>query len=264
MKKDMAPNNKKEEEVVPNRSLEGAILSRIKNGEAKMKPRWHFALKTAFSLCAIIILVFSILYLASFVLFVLRQTGTIFLPSFGFRGFGLLLVSLPKLIISAVIIFVILLEILVRHYSFTYRKPLLYSVLGIVVLVFLGGYIFHKTGVHSRLFMIAEDMRMPFVRPLYRGYINGGPPEVHPGVIVSITDTLILLRDRSGREFEVMITPETRLPFGFDFEEGDEIMVFGESSTGTVRALGIRRIDFDKRPHRRLDAREPMMLFKQI
>jgi len=56
--------------------------------------------------------------------FFLREGGAWYAPAFGGRGWFVLLHSAPLLLLFLVAVFALILEILVRKYSFAYRAPL--------------------------------------------------------------------------------------------------------------------------------------------
>ena len=99
------------------KSVSEQIVETIRSGGVKMRPKWHFALKTILALTGAVILLLTLIYIASFAIFMLRQTGVLFAPTFGFRGGYVFLRSLPWLLISLLVVFIVVLEILVRHYS---------------------------------------------------------------------------------------------------------------------------------------------------
>ena len=195
--------------------LRDKVLGAIKNGKVKMRPKWHYVLKTALAITGGVLLSLALLYLVSFIFFALRANGVWFMPAFGLSGMRTFVMSLPWLLIFTSLLFIIILEILVKRYAFAYRKPLLYSVLGILALAIIGG------------FALA---RAPFHRSLLR----------------------------RAQEDRVRLVPETRLPFGFNFAEGDEVVVFGDRDDDTVEARGIVEIDdemMEPRPYRNIPPR---------
>ena len=66
------------------------ILETIKARHIAMRPKWHFVLKSSLKVLGIIMLFLTIIFMASFILFVLRATGVLFVPLFGFRAISLL------------------------------------------------------------------------------------------------------------------------------------------------------------------------------
>lgn len=219
------------------------ILDAIKSGHVKMRPKWHFILKAILIAVGGSLLGLTVLYLVSFIFFILRHTGVWFVPIFGLRGWYEFLFSLPWLLIALALIFIIILELLVRHYAFAYRRPLLYSSLAIVLVVVVGGLVVASTPFHRSLFEDAEQDRLPLAGPIYRQFGRQAFQQIHPGLITATTSTGFLITDRRGRLLQIVLTPRTRLPFGEDFAIGDVIVVFGPEDNKMVQAFGIQEID---------------------
>jgi hypothetical protein len=231
-----------------------SIVEKIKKGEATMRPRWHFVLRALLSGLGVVILLLSLLYLASFIIFVLRETGVLFVPSFGLRGVGVFLFALPWFLMFITLVFVFVLEVLVRRYAFAYRKPLLYSVSGIMLLVVFGGMFLTFMGFHQGFAHYAKERRVPMAGAFYKSFEHSLHDNVFPGTIILLTDDGFHMRDREEAELDIIITSDTRFPYGVDFVAGDTVVVFGERrGTSTIEAIGVRRMDESLRPpmHRR-------------
>ena len=230
-------------------SLAGSILEKIKSGETHMRPRWHFVLRAFLLALGALILLLALLYLASFIVFVLRETGILFVPSFGLRGVGVFLFALPWFLILLAVLFVLVLEVLVRNYSFAYRKPLLYSVGTIVVFVISGGAVVAHLGFHEGMARFAKERRIPVADGFYRSFEHRLHDQVFPGTITAFSDDGFHLRDIHDEEFDIIVTSDTRFPFGVDFEQGDKVVVFGDrKGSSTAEEAGVRRIDETLRP----------------
>lgn len=220
-------------------SIETQVLKTIEQGKVAMRPRWHFALKAALGIAGAALVFLAALSLLSFLIFALHASGIWFVPAFGLRGVALFLFSLPWLPVVLSLLCVFCLELLMRRYAFTYRKPLLYSIAGIVALVIAGSAAVESLRLHERVWTGIQEHALPFLGPLYRGYANPHQRGVHPVVISSTTEQGFLAIDRDGDTVEVIISPETRLPLGFDFFEGDEAVILGERTDGIIEATGI-------------------------
>ncbi len=221
------------------RTVQEQVLETIRRGELAMRPKWHFVLRGILMALGGIILSLLLLYLASFILFAINKSGVIFVPAFGGNGWYSFFWSLPWLLIFLTVLFIAILEILVRKYSFGYRQPLLYSALGIIGIGTFAAYGIAATPFHQSLFDFAEKYEVPFARDFYRGY---GAPEIHDvhlGRIASTTENGFTIIGRRGT-LEVVITPNTRFPYGLDFVEGDMVVVFGEIDDRIITAVGIR------------------------
>ena len=225
------------------------VLEAIKSGQVKMRPKWHFILKTALAAIGGIILLLAILYFTSLIIFMMRRTtGIWFVQIFGPHEWFDFLLSLPWLLIIFALLFVIILEILVERYSFAYRRPLLYSAIGIVILAVIGGFLVAGTSLHDRLFKYTEGNRppppfMPFASPLYHGFGQPHPRNIHIGEIIEIVKDGFVIKNQLGEILTIIISPQTRLPLNKNLSKGDIIAVFGERKNNNILAFGIKDID---------------------
>ncbi len=238
-------NNNRSNEGPNKRSLQEAVLAEIKAGNTRMTPRWHFVLKAALAAAGFIIVLVMLLYLASFIFFILNKTGVWLLPVFGLRGISAFLASLPWILLVAGFIFLVLLEIMVRHYSFAYRKPLLYSLLGIVVIVTSASIVILQTSFHEGLYVRAHTGSLPIIGQLYSSYEaeQGQGSNVHIGMIREMTEDGFKIESPQGGTVLIAITSQTSFPYGIDFQNGDRIIVLGDWDDNIIHAFGIRRID---------------------
>jgi hypothetical protein len=224
-------------------SLEEDIMSAIRDGRVKMRPRWKFVLSSVLGIIGAAILLLTLLYVASFAIFTLRQSGALFVPAFGMRGVFAFFSAIPGVLAILLIVFVIILEILVRRYSFAYRRPLLVSVIAILAIVLIGGYALERTRIHADLFRAARGPGLPSpIGQMYREPM--GVPGIFHGTISSLIPGGFVILDENGAgTTTVLIGPGTRLPLGAGFSKGEEVVVFGDSASGSVRALGIREVE---------------------
>lgn len=224
------------------------VTTAIKSGEVTMRPKWHFVLRATLAAIGSITLLLTLLYLASFIIFILRRSGVWIVPVFGLKGMYVFLFSLPWLLIGLAIIFVIILEILVKRYAFAYRLPLLCSVGTIVALIGVGGFIVAKTSFHHRLVIDAKRNHLsPMAGQLYRAFEEQKFGNINPGEIINLTPTGFVMRNHRDEIMTVVITPRTRLPFEHDFSAGESVVVFGEhggpfeDTSTTIEAMGIKK-----------------------
>ena len=68
---------------------------------------------------------------------------------------------------------------------------------------------------------------------------------VYRGSVTSVATSGFVLTPHQGDPFTVYLTATTSLPYGFDFVEGDTVVVFGESDGERIHAIGVREIDPD-------------------
>lgn len=220
------------------------IMRAISRGDIRMRPRWHFVLLSTLYITGAFIVFLALLYITSLSVFFLRDSGALFAPSLGARGWFSLLQSLPWLLIVLMLLFVGVLELLVRRYAFVYKKPLLLSVLCVLGVIFLGGFFIAPLHHGVMLSVRRGEMPAPIVL-LYRGPLRSPPPsDTYHGEIVALTSAGFVMADEDHGTTTVTITPQTRLPYGENFTAGERVVVIGDSgATGTVQAFGIREID---------------------
>ena len=231
--------------------LKNKIMAAIKDGSVHMRPRWHFILFSSFALVGVAIVVLGLVYIASLLVFFMRDSGMWFIPSFGSRGWWEFFHALPWMLVLLIGVFVVLLQVLVRRYSFIYKKPLITSLCGIMVLVLAGGYFVGMTRFHHHMdfFVEHEFLPPPLNGPmhmLYRGPLRmERPHDVYRGYIVSTSSGGFIVRDsEADATSSVVITRHTRLPYGEDFEPGMMIIVVGDDmDDGSIKAFGIRTLD---------------------
>ncbi len=228
-------------------TLRAEVMDAIHKGHVRMKPRWHFVLLSLLVALGSIIAILALIYVASLSVFLLRDSGVWFAPSFGLRGWFALFHALPYALLLLIILFVLILELLVRRYTFVYRKPLLVSVGGIIALIIVGGFAIAQTPFHRAMASFAHDNRLPPpFNALYGPSMRiARPPDVYRGVIVATTSQGFTLSDPDGDvQSKVVITPRTRLPYGEDFSLGMTVLVVGDVvGTDTIQAFGVREIE---------------------
>ena len=226
-------------------SISDKIIDKIKSGDIKMKPRISFILKMALMGLGAFFLFLFIIYLVSFIIFSLRTSGVLFLPRFGFHGIGILFGSLPWVLVLIVAILIVALEIFSKRFTSVYRRPIICSLLAIIVLALAIGFLIERTPFHSNLFLSARDRHLPVMGPFYRNF--GAPPihNVHRGIVSEIIDNGFKIETPREETLTIIIAPETRILSDETIKQGDEVVIFGERSDGTVNAFEIRQIEKD-------------------
>lgn len=226
--------------------LQDSIMEVIRSGKAPMRPRWHFVLiSTLYALGAAIIFPF-LLYVTSLVIFFMRENGVWFAPVFGMRGWASLFYTLPWLLVGFILVFIVILEILVRRYAFVYSRPILITIAGMLLVIFFGGFLVERTRVHAHMREFAREKRLP--SPLQSMYDRPSHflprADVYRGVVSEMTkDGFVMTLIDETSTTSVVITPRTRLPYDHEFKVGDAVMVLGDSPTSTVIfAFGIRTV----------------------
>ncbi len=215
------------------------ILDKIKNGELDMKPKWHFVLKSALLLVGTVIAALLAVYFLSFVIFTLKETGVGFSVLYGFKGISLFVMHSPWILISATVVFVGILYLLITHYSFSYQKPLVYSMVGVVLFALVGSVIIEQTTMHAKLQQYSEQTEVPVFPPMYRGAKALPTENIVHGEILEVTEQGLIVESVAG-EIVIDINERTRQRPGSEYRVGERVIIYGEKNDGRVQAFGIR------------------------
>lgn len=222
--------------------IKKSVIDKIKGEKIKMHSRSYFIFRIILLIISSIIILSALVYLISFVIFMLRESGLLFMPAFGFQGIGILFSNFPWFLILISIFFIALLEIFVKKYGFAYRKPLLYSVLIIITFVILIGFIIQKSSFHRNILEKVEEGRFPVGRPLYDDFGMRKPKNVHPGIISEVSQGGFIMKKRDGNFVTIEISTNTNFPEGKDIKQGDHVVVLGEIKNNIIKAEGVNKV----------------------
>ena len=226
-------------------NLEKEVFEKIKRGDIKMKSRTHFVLRATLFAIAIVILFLFIVYLISFIIFSLHASGAWFLPSFGFRSIGIIFSSLPWLLILLSLVLILVLEAFAKRISFVHHRPVVYSLILIIVVVFLASILVGMTSFHSSLFENSRDHKLPIIGQFYRGYGSPMIHNVHNGVVTGLTDNGFNIETPNGETFNVILNSKDLSVLQSTIKVGDTVVVIGEKNGDIIQASAIRKIQED-------------------
>ena len=230
------------------KSIETAVFEKIEKKDVVMKPRSYFILKSIlYILGTLLVLIFSV-FLTSFIFFVLRLNGSSLLPGFGFAGMRIFFASFPWFLLFTAILFIGVFELFVKKFSFSYRKPILYSVLGAIILVFTLGFI--MAPFHGKIFNQAEKGKLPLAGFLYRGYGNLKFNGAYIGKVFEILPNGFQIKTKDNNDFFVAVSSITRFPFNGKIEKGDIVIVIGKLEGEAIKAFGVRKAEGRDGPQR--------------
>ena len=221
------------------------IIQKIKTGEVRMQPRWHFVFRTLLLIVGTAITALLAIYFLSFILFALRKTGLVFAPQMGFPGITFFITASPWLLVALVLIFLFLLYVLVTHFTFSYRRPLIYSLLVVTLLVVGCSSLVQHTTMHERIQSFTERNNTPAMAPFYHRHANTRPDGMTLGTITEITPSGFLLQTEEDRPIAISVIEGTRTPPGLPLEVGMHVLVFGEEEADTVTAFGVKPVPED-------------------
>jgi hypothetical protein len=234
------------------KSIKEQVLEKIKRGEVKMQPKIYFLLKTLFIIGSIFLIFGLVIFLLSLIDFHLRVSGIWYLPRFGLRGLGLSLRLLPWFLIFLSLVLILILEILARRFAFVWRKPVFYSLLGIIFISLIGSFLIAQTHFHPRLFWRAREGKLPLIAPIYQEFGRPKFKEIHRGVVEELRENGFLLRKADDELLTVIFEPDFQFHLKKEVvKRGESVVVMGKREDDTIRAIGIHKIDDRFRPFER-------------
>jgi len=228
--------------------IKNNVLDKIKTGKVTMRPRWHFVLQAFLLLASVVLVALVAVYLFSFIIFTLDRSGLLFAPQYGWHGMMMFIVSSPLLIIGILLAFLLLLYILVSRYSFSYRKPLVYSIVGMVLLVVTASFLIQHFNVHDKIYSFTEQHHVPGMTPLYEKHLDRKPPGIERGTITETQDTGFTLLTEQGTTVTVITDVKTKISPEVTLEVSEEVMVFGDTVDNALHAFGVRSAGEDELP----------------
>ncbi|MCG2690325.1 hypothetical protein L6252_03560 [Candidatus Parcubacteria bacterium] len=239
-----------------NNFLKEKLLSKIKKGEIKMKPKAFFALKIIATALALLACFFLIIYLLSFASFCSSANGLFLLKGFGFWGFQRFFFALPWLLILFCLLLLFIFEVIAKKFALVWKKPLIYSLLIIILFSLLLSFILSSANLHPRLFSRAQRGNLPLMGGFYRNLPCSNPKQIHFGKLIEKTENGFLLGTEAGEKIEITFNERTRFKFDQDviigeelafIFEGDSIAVVGEKDDGQIEAFGIIKLPINFR-----------------
>lgn len=242
-------------------TLHDNLLQQIKDGDLDMKPRWHFVARAVLYISGTVLTVLTAVYLLSFILFLLRESGVGFALLHGFQGVSIFLWSAPWLLVAVAVVFVGALYVLVSQFAFSYSRPLVYTLFGVIGLVVIAATVLGSTSFHGRVEQAARSYQVPGFAPLYQ-LVDERRSGVTLGVVDMITDDGLVVTDRDGQELMVIMTSMTRVPPDTTFAVGQSVVVLGTVQDDVITALGVRPASAGRtiqRKPRPADVREAMI-----
>jgi len=219
-------NNNEEKNSIKNR-----ILSEIKKGDIKMHPRVYFVLKSIIYIGIAVLLFVFISYLTSYGIFYLENNGIRFLFKTGFNGFSVLLHVLPWVLIVLFLIILYLIEKVIKKFNFTYKRPLIYSFLFVVVLAVIFGFILHKHPIQKFISCnLPQDQ-------------NINIPNTFKGEIIEINGNEIKIRNINGDIIRTIIPSESFNLREKELERGDRIIFIGREDNSVINISSFQKLN---------------------
>lgn len=190
-------------------NLKSKILETVQKNNIKMIPKWKFVLYSALGVIGIWFVFLVLVFVVSLIFFVLSRYGFMDMPFFGFMQTLHALGAIPFALFFSAVLLLIIVEVIARTYTFTFKRPLAVTLLSITFLVTIISYGISQTSAHEyvRDYMKSHQLDMlsrAYDRPTPQTKING--MDVLRGEVQSVTATSAVLRLFNGETVMVYAT----------------------------------------------------------
>lgn len=220
------------------------ILQFVEKNKISMIPKWKFVL---YSLLGIALTVFAFVVLTFFgsmIIFVLSKHGFLYLPLFGLGGIMHGIRAVPFVLFILTVILIVIVEILVRNYAFSFRKPVITTLLTLTLSAIVFSSLLTLTPMHGEIRRFARENHIDFIS---RGYDRplpikeAGDMTVLRGTIVSTTTndvTIKLFDDTTEIVYASTSIKDNDLP-----DTGEDVVILGHMVEDKFEAIKIRDAD---------------------
>jgi hypothetical protein len=245
-----------------NDHIKKTVLEKIQAGDITMRPRVYFILKMALVVIIALIVLLTSAFFISFISFSLRVSGRLILLGFGWHGIEVFLLTFPWGILLIDLVFVVILERLLRTFKFGYRSPLVYLLGALVVVVVVAGLAIDQTPFHAEMWHAERSGGAP---PFFGGMYDmvRQPPHaqgVFRGTVISMSIAtaggpafFILKSDDNDSDIDdtattsqlwkIFFPPNVSTMYGLmSVSVGDQVLVAGNVLPDGVHEYGIEKV----------------------
>ena len=91
------------------------------------------------------------------------------------------------------------------HYSFSYRRPLLYTLIGVIALALLGAFAIERVAMHNVVGTLAEKHQVPLMAAMYEQTRNERPDGVTVGRVIIMQPQGFVLTNEYDEEITIVV-----------------------------------------------------------
>lgn len=254
--------------------LKDKIIQTLSSGEIKMIPKWRLVLYSLAAILSVLFLFLIVVFSFSFIFFVLSRYGFMYLPMFGFMTTLHMLSAIPLLLLLCTVALLFIIELISRRYAFSFRKPLIITLLVITSSAVLLSFLVSITPMHEYMRDYAREHNITLVSKAYKRPIpldDRREMTVLRGTVITASSSFVTVRLFDG--VEVIAYASTTLGALVLPVENTDVLLFGNFVNGNFEITEIKnapRIPFEKRKRgieradmKRLPAEDEINMFRQ-
>ena len=221
-------------------NLKTKILDTVEKNNIRMIPKWKFVLYSVLGMIGIVFVFLLAVFSFSLVLFVVSKSGVMHMPLYGLMTALYALNAIPLLLLLVTIVLLIIIELISQQYSFSFRRPLMVTLLVVTSLAVLVSFAVSQTSMHEYVRDYAKSHRMSMMsrayeRPLPFKNIDG--MTVVRGVVEEVSASTTVLRLFDGT---LLKTFASTTGTGMMPEVGEDVVMLGSFSGDRFEVQAIR------------------------
>lgn len=241
--------NKQEQKNI---NMKDNLLKKIRTNEITMRPKYYFIIKIVLiAVVSIIVLVVSVA-IFNFISFTTRINGHDSLLGFGLRGFIFFLELFPWLLLIIDIVFVVLLEWLLRRFRFGNKIPVLYLLIAILIIAVSVGLVIDRgTSFNDNFLNHADQHHLPM---LLNNYFENARqlPSLEGNSTCKCIITAINGNVISAQDIDFVVPKPMTIVLSLpgsnattSFSIGDVIFVAGRRHGNIIEAFGVSKLPIE-------------------
>ena len=226
--------------------LKTKVLEKIKSGGVHRRPRIYFVAQVALIAMLLVIALILSVFVMSFVIFSVCESGEQFLLGFGRQGIATFFLLFPWAPLLLDVFLLTAIEFLSRRFKFGYRVSVARLAATIFAFALFGSIVLDLTPLHSMLLGRADRDELPVVGEWYESiHASHRDQGVFRGVVTSINGNEFVIVCRDGDRDGDDGTWTVAAPPGFamaSIRAGDVVYVAGNLMQGVVQAYGVQKL----------------------
>ncbi len=228
-------------------NIKEEVLNKIKTGQIGMRSKAYFLAKLVLlSILTILITLVSI-FLLSFILFSSSLDGSLFLVRFGGTGLYNFVLTLPWYLLLLDIFLLILLDTLLKSFSFGYKSPVVFLFGGTILVITGISTLVNFTPLHQNIMnKIDKNKTLPFHK-IYDGvdsrYQKPGTWKGYVGKINGNSFKFKYVKGITGEFGEAEVFAVNEITVVDKLVEGDLVFVAGNILDNRIMAYGIKKLN---------------------
>ncbi len=234
------------------KTIEEKILIQIKEHGIKQKPKWQFALHTFFLSAMMLSALILTLYLVAFISLVGDEHELINIFGLGPQFTMVFLKAVPWMLISLLVLIFIVLQILIRYFSFGYKHSVLATLSVTFVLVLVINFILGAFDPRHTIARFGERGNIPLLKEVHSTFRNEKQRDTLRGIITNISgNTYTLETTRGSTTVTFFVASTTHIISEEGPKLGDMVFVVAPRKGDTLQATIIRDETFSASENKR-------------